>query len=120
VKYNWATQPWGIFGFATGKISVSLLIYRLIGPGQRWIRYVLWFIMLSVLTINLLGCVFTFVQCNPPAALWDTSLVTEGKAVCWKSNVQSDYAMFLSCKFVGLLLHPYPYPTREAKEKYAN
>ena len=94
VKYNWITQPWGIFAFATGKISVAFLILRIIGPNTFWRKYILYGIMASVFIINGLGCILSFVQCNPPRALWTPDIIKPG--TCWDPKVQSGYAMFLS------------------------
>ena len=98
VKYNWISQPWGIFAFATGKISIALLLLRLIGPKTIWRKWILYSTIISVFIINALGCILTFVQCNPPYALWTPQLVAAGHASCWNPQVQSNYAMFLSCK----------------------
>ncbi|KAK0515842.1 hypothetical protein JMJ35_001876 [Cladonia borealis] len=92
VKYNWISQPWGIFGFATGKISVALLILRIMGPNTIWRKWILYGCMASVLVINAIGSILTFVQCNPPRALWTPTI----HAHCWNPKVQSDYAIFLS------------------------
>ena len=105
VKYNWITQPWGIFGFAMGKISVALLILRIIGPNTVVRKWILYIAMVSVLIINALGCVLTFVQCGPPAALWQPQLVSAGQATCWDASVQEDYAIFLSSQSSGPLVH---------------
>jgi hypothetical protein len=96
VKYNWITQPWAIFGFATGKVSVALLILRIIGPNTFWRKWILYFAMGSALLFTSLGCIFTFVQCDPPRALWTPQLIAAGQAKCWDSRVQADYAIFLS------------------------
>jgi len=96
VEYNWATQPWGIFGFATGKISVALLILRIMGPNSVWRKWMLYLSIVSVFIINALGCILTFVQCSPSYALWNPQLVATGQATCWDPKVQSDYAIFLS------------------------
>lgn len=96
VKYNWITQPWAIFGFATGKISVALLILRLIGPNTVWRKWILYVSMVSVLIFNSVDCIITFAQCDPPRALWTPELIVSGEAKCWDSTVQADYAIFLS------------------------
>jgi hypothetical protein len=98
VKYNWITQPWCIFGFATGKISVALLILRLIGPNTFWRKWTLYGSMITVFIFNVLACILTFVQCDPPRALWEPQLIATGQAKCWDSRIQSDYAIFSTCK----------------------
>lgn len=96
IRINWVTQPWVIFGFATGKISVALLILRIIGPNSFWRRWILYFAMVTVFILNSIDCIITFTQCNPPKALWEPQLVAEGKAKCWNPHIQADYAIFLS------------------------
>ena len=82
-----------------GKISVALLILRIIGPNTTWRKLLLWGLMVSVFLINAVDCILTFVQCDPPKALWDSQLVSMGLAKCWDSKVQSDFAIFLSSIF---------------------
>jgi hypothetical protein len=93
VKYNWIAQIWGIVGFATGKVSVALLIFRIVGPGWAWMRWTLHFIMVSLLLFSGIDCILTFVQCNPPRALWTPDIPHK----CWDSKIQSDYAIFVAC-----------------------
>ena len=95
VKYNWISQPWGIFGFATAKISVALLILRIMGPNSVWRKWILYGCMASVFIINAIGSILTFVQCNPPRALWTPNIHSH----CWDPKIQSDYAIFLSSGF---------------------
>lgn len=97
VKYNWITQPWCIFGFATGKISVALLLLRIMGTRTKWRKIILYFIMISVFITNSIACIISFAQCNPPKALWNPQLAAI-PGTCWEPHVQSDYAIFMSCK----------------------
>ena len=52
--------------------------------------------MVSVLIFNSVDCILTFVQCNPPRALWMPQLIASGEAKCWDSRVQADFAIFLA------------------------
>ena len=92
VKWSWISQPWGIFLFATGKASVAILILRIMGRTSFWRRLVLYAVIVSVFIVNSLGCVFTFVQCDPPRALWTPGL----SAHCWDPKVQEHYNYFLA------------------------
>jgi hypothetical protein len=90
VKWNWISQPFLIICLGLGKASVAFLTLRLIGPGSVWRRGLLWFCAVSAVTINLIGCILSFVQCDPPRLLWDAT--AEGS--CWDPSVQADYALF--------------------------
>lgn len=105
LRFNWAAQPFVIFGFATGKISIGLLILRIIGPNtvvRKWLLYVA--LSLSVI-FSIIDIVLTFAQCNPPRALWVSSLVTEGEATCLDSRIQSNFALFLGCECASAINH---------------
>jgi hypothetical protein len=71
IKLNWIAQVFGIMAFAAVKISVSLLIMRIITLNNVWMRNVLWFVMGSMALFSVLDCIFNFVQCDPPRALWE-------------------------------------------------
>ncbi|RWA07280.1 hypothetical protein EKO27_g7834 [Xylaria grammica] len=92
LRWSWISQPWGIFLFATGKASVASLTLRFVGPNSFWMKFVLYFIMVTIFIINSLGVIFTFVQCNPPRALWTPGL----KASCWDPQVQTNFNYFLA------------------------
>ncbi|KAM7200827.1 hypothetical protein V8F33_003758 [Rhypophila sp. PSN 637] len=118
VKFSFLSQPWAIFLFATGKTSVALLTLRIIG-GQKsanslssggkfalsintksryfWRRTALYFLIVSLFIVCSLGCIFTFVQCNPPRALWTPELLAPiGSGTCWDPKVQLHFNYFLA------------------------
>ncbi|KID59830.1 uncharacterized protein G6M90_00g093400 [Metarhizium brunneum] len=95
-KWSWISQPFHIMGFATGKISVGILILRVTGSTTFWRRRILWFAIITALLISAVNIILTFTQCSPVEALWNTQLVVEGKAKCWRSSIQTDFAIFLS------------------------
>ncbi|KAJ5281523.1 integral membrane protein [Penicillium angulare] len=108
VKYNWITQTWGIAGFAVGKSSVALQIIRILGPNDHWIKWTCWVLIGSTSLFCGLDCLFGFVQCNPPRALWDPSVAQN----CWDTSVQADFAIFISAWNVmaDLILAALPIP----------
>ncbi|PWY85558.1 integral membrane protein [Aspergillus eucalypticola CBS 122712] len=108
VKFNWITQVWGIFGFATGKSSVALQIKRILGPNDNWMKWLLWFLMISTIIFCGLDCLFGFVQCDPPRALWEPWI----PHTCWDTNVQANFAIFISAwnVLVDLVLAAIPIP----------
>ena len=75
-----------------GKMSVALLILRLIGPNIVWRKWMLYVAMASVFLINALGCILALVQCGPPRALWATDMSSN----CWDPRIQSDYPISFS------------------------
>lgn len=97
VKWSWISQPWAIFLFATGKASVAILILRFMSRNTVWRRALLYFIIGTIFIINSLGCIFTFVQCDPPRALWNPTI----KAKCWDPSVQQNYNYFLAGELLG-------------------
>lgn len=92
VKWSWISQPWGIFLFATGKSSVAILILRIIGKTKSSRTWILYAAIVSIFIVNSLGCIFTFVQCDPPKALWTPGL----PAHCWNPDVQEHYNFFMA------------------------
>lgn len=95
LKWNYLFQCWGILAFTPAKISVALLINRLMRPFRGW-RFVLMVTSLALMTcMNVLDSIFTYVQCNPAKALWDKS-ITDAK--CWDPNVQAKISVAQACK----------------------
>ena len=76
------------------KASISLLLLKIIGPNTTWRKWFLWGNMGVFFLLSVLASLFNYVQCNPPRALWEH---VPG-AICWKSTVQPDFAIFVSCK----------------------
>ena len=72
------------------KASVAFTILRFQAP-NKWRTRVLYFISLSVNILNVLTCIFTFAQCNPPRALWNPELAATAK--CWDPAVFAHYTM---------------------------
>ncbi|KAI1848709.1 hypothetical protein JX266_005568 [Neoarthrinium moseri] len=97
IKWSWIAQPWAIFLFATGKASVAILTLRFIGRNTFWRKYTLYFIIVTIFIINSLGCIFTFVQCDPPRALWTAGI----PAKCWDPKVQTNFNYFLAAWNIG-------------------
>lgn len=86
IRWNWIIQPFGIMSQPFGKISVSIFLLGLMGPKSFWRR---WFLYVNMGLFTLLAClcaIFTYVQCNPPRALWEE---VPG-AKCWKPESQAD------------------------------
>ena len=94
-KVAWIENPLGIMALLTAKISVAFLILRLIGPSTVWRKWSLYVSIILNFIFAVLACILTFVQCNPPRALWEAPSQVPG-AKCWNPKHQADYAIFSS------------------------
>lgn len=93
-RVSWITQPVVIYALATGKISVALLIWRIMGRSKWRKAFLLYGAMVASFAVCTIAIVLTFVQCRPVAALWNPDLVTKGKATCWPPRRQTDFSIF--------------------------
>lgn len=87
-QWSWIVQPFGIMTLAPGKISVVLLLQRLMPPNSRWWKVFLWANMAIFLSVMIVASIISFAQCNPPRALWEKV----PNAKCWDPNLQADWA----------------------------
>lgn len=106
-KWSWISQPFVIMGFATGKISVGLLLLRVVWETAYWRKWMIIFAIVSAFIITVINIVLTFAQCSPPEALWNPAMIAEGKAKCWPPSVQTNFAIFLSSRFTSAHMMPY-------------
>lgn len=81
-----------IIAAAWSKTSFAITLLRLVREG--WMRWLVWFIIASVNIFLGLSCIFTYVQCNPVAKLYDSKV----PGVCWPQKVIITYNSFSSCK----------------------
>lgn len=89
-KWDWIPQPFSIMNLALVKLSISCLLLRLLGPQARWSRRFLHVNMVLFTLTMAVASILTFVQCDPPRALWE---VVPG-AKCWDASVQAGFATF--------------------------
>lgn len=94
LKWHRIIPPFGFMSLLFGKISVSLLLLRIMGPKTVWRKWFLYGNMAIYTAIMVLSSILGFVQCNPPRALWET---VPG-AKCWKPESQLGWSIFRSCK----------------------
>ncbi|CAI6332704.1 unnamed protein product [Periconia digitata] len=94
-KLNWISTIFAVICFSTGKISIALLIVRLLGRTSRWRKWLLYFVSgLSV--VNGIGAILiNFLQCKDVNAIWDPRLkpFTE----CWDYEVQAGFGLYSAC-----------------------
>jgi hypothetical protein len=91
LKFNYIFQVFCVFDFIVAKAAVGFLVLRIIGAaGGRWRKWLLYVVMAVVAVTGSLDCIFTYVQCSPPKALWEPSI----PHTCWNPKIQSNYAIF--------------------------
>ncbi|KAF7863820.1 hypothetical protein EAF04_006785 [Stromatinia cepivora] len=94
-KVNYIIQVVIVFAFITGKAAVGCLVLRIMsGDSTAWRRWFVYGAIALTALINGLDCIFTYVQCSPPKALWDPSI----PHTCWDPNVQSRFAIFTAAE----------------------
>lgn len=94
LRLNWMLQPFGVMALATSKVSVAILMLRIMSSTMVWRRRFLYFSVISVLTVSVIVSILNFAQCNPPKALW--TFVPGAK--CWDPRVLPDIAVFVASK----------------------
>ena len=97
-ELNWISQSISIMAIATGKVSVAVLIGRLMGP-SRWRMWFLYFLSVTALLLACLCIIVIFTQCKPSKALWDPPV---GK--CWNPKGANDIYLAVSSRRRFLLL----------------
>ncbi|OCL05545.1 hypothetical protein AOQ84DRAFT_441419 [Glonium stellatum] len=97
VKLNWIAQPFGIFALGLGKVAIALLIIRLLERASVWRKWILYVTSAWTMINTILMCLFTFVQCQDPRALWEPEV--KAKTKCWNPSSQSDFSIYGSSAF---------------------
>lgn len=92
LKWSWIVQPPTILLFGTAKASIGILTLRIINKQAQWSRAIIYTVIGTALTVNILTIVFTFAQCNPTKALWTPSL----RDKCWDPKVQEHLNYFFT------------------------
>ncbi|CAF9923557.1 hypothetical protein IMSHALPRED_005962 [Imshaugia aleurites] len=89
VKLNWISQPFAIFSCGVGKISIALLLLRIMPKNKIRERF-LYILITLLFVINIIGLAFIFGQCSPARELWEPFI----KGSCLKPYVQRDVSFF--------------------------
>ncbi|KAI0839149.1 hypothetical protein F5Y06DRAFT_28947 [Hypoxylon sp. FL0890] len=98
VRWNWIVQPFGILTLPIGKISVVLLLERLMGYTSTRRRWFLWVNMALFTASMIASSILSYAQCNPPRALWSQV----AGAVCLDPTIQANFALF-TCAYSSFL-----------------
>lgn len=83
-----------ILACTLGKSSFAITLMRIVV--QRWILYVLWFIIITMNLANILAAIFVFAQCKDPRHNWDP---TTYPSECWPAYVFTNFSLFVGCRF---------------------
>ncbi|KAI9839333.1 MAG: hypothetical protein M1837_002218 [Sclerophora amabilis] len=111
IKLNLISEPFGILSFCVPKISVALLIKRIMPPNKlnKWQLRFIFFITISLTIASILCAVFLFAQCSPPNTIWNHRFQVN-KAICWPPNVLTNFTIFTGVysAFTDLYLAIFP------------
>ena len=99
LKTNWIAAPFVIMTLSLVKTSVALFAKRFLGPDMKWRYRFLWVNIFLINLVTVLACIFSFIQCNPPRALW----MDVPGAHCWNPKYLSRFLMFISGKVSEIL-----------------
>lgn len=92
LKLNWIAQPLAIFCLGSGKIAIAFLILRLLSRASMWRKWSLYVAVAWTAINTFLMILFTFIQCEDSAALWDKSV--QARTKCWDPSVQSSFSIY--------------------------
>jgi len=90
IKYNYIANVLIVIPLCTGKISVALLIQRLLAPGARYQRWLLYFISTSLAIIITFVVIVILCQCRPVSSLWDRNVT----GTCWNADLVGNWNLF--------------------------
>ncbi|CBF81448.1 hypothetical protein AN5664.2 [Aspergillus nidulans FGSC A4] len=88
-RYSSISQTLAILACALGKTSFAVTLLRIVI--QKWMNWLLWFIIITMNIANLLAALFVFVKCKDPRSNWDPSIVSK----CWPDYVFTNYSLFV-------------------------
>ncbi|KAL1988057.1 hypothetical protein VTN96DRAFT_1088 [Rasamsonia emersonii] len=96
LEINFILRGVNIVSCATGKASIGALQLRLLGPMNYWQKWVIWAVIILTAIVNVLNCIFNFVQCSPVEANWTPGIPSK----CWSGQVQLNFAYFMCGTYV--------------------
>ena len=86
------SESLAIMACTLGKTSFAVTLYRIVV--QRWMKAVLWFVIITMNLVNVLAAIFVFVQCKDPRHLWNPEIPSK----CWPTHVFTDFSLFVGGK----------------------
>ena len=98
LKMNYLSQCFALASICVGKLSVSYLLFRIMGPTRSAVRaWFLYMLMALLIAINVATVGIIFGQCTPTRKLWEPSI----SGHCLPAKLQPDYSYFQGA-FSGL------------------
>lgn len=94
----------GILAFSLPKLAVAALLNRLLNPSLAQ-RIWLWSLTGFAFAVSIVCIILLFVLCDPPKAVWQVHLVTEGAATCKSTWTLVDYTIFTGGEFLARVIH---------------
>ena len=79
---------------ASMKISIALMLLRLMDRTARWRKWFLWTLMALTAAITIVTVFVTFFQCRNPQAIWKPAL--QASTTCWDPSVLVNEALAAS------------------------
>lgn len=107
IKWEMVGQTFAVLGMAIAKWSMGLFLLRIVM--QRWHRVAIWSTMVSLLLVSLFTAVMFWIQCLPPAAIYDKRV--KGKCIVRITPI----SILLGGKFLYL-----PFPPKPPKMEGSN
>jgi hypothetical protein len=95
VQWIWLSTPFSTMSACFGKVSIALLLMRILGTRNKGYTIFLWVLIVLLVLVNIFLSVVTFAQCAPVTWLWDQlNPAATYKGTCWNSNIQKYYGYF--------------------------
>ena len=94
LKINVIASAIAIHGFSWPKLSVAMLLIRLLNPPRRT-RIFFYIITGFLIMWTCFLTIFWFTQCRPAEAYWDPRV----KGTCWPPSVITDMGFFVGCEW---------------------
>jgi hypothetical protein len=102
VKWIWLSTPFSTMSACFGKVSIALLLMRILGNRNKSYTYFLWVMIVLLVLVNVFLSVITFAQCTPVTYLWDQlNPMATYKGTCWDPNIQKYYGYFQGGKSIS-------------------
>ena len=94
VRLQTIANPFGLMAFALPKISVAILLTRIMAP-TKWRKRSLFAVSISVLIFTIICDILLFAQCSPSRSLWNPMI----SHTCWPNSVLTDFTIFVGCQW---------------------
>ena len=91
LKLYYILQPLAFMAIAVSRISVALLVLRIVGL-STWRKRFLWFTIISTLVITVAVCILIFCGCKPVEGLWNPFIQSN----CWDPFIVTNLTIFSS------------------------